>query len=159
MLEVTRAVIDAVGHDRVGIRLSPVTPANGIDDAEPQPLFDYLIRQLAPLGLAYIHVIEGATGGPREVPGRPFDYAAMKAAYRQAGGRGAWMVNNGYDPVLAEDAVASGRADLVAFGKAFISMPDLAARIRHGGPYQGLDKATMYGGGAQGYTDYPTLGG
>ena len=159
MLEVTRAVVDAVGHDRVGIRLSPVTPANGIDDAEPQPLFDYLIRQLAPLGLAYIHVIEGATGGPREVPGRPFDYAAMKAAYRQAGGRGAWMVNNGYDPVLAEDAVASGRADLVAFGKAFISMPDLAARIRHGGPYQGLDKATMYGGGAQGYTDYPTLGG
>ena len=159
MLEVTRAVIDAVGHDRVGIRLSPVTPANGIDDAEPQPLFDYLIRQLAPLGLAYIHVIEGATGGPREVPGRPFDYAAMKAAYRQAGGRGAWMVNNGDDPVLAEDAVASGRADLVAFGKAFISMPDLAARIRHGGPYQGLDKATMYGGGAQGYTDYPTLGG
>ena len=159
MLEVTRAVIDAVGHDRVGIRLSPVTPANGIDDAEPQPLFDYLIRQLAPLGLAYIHVIEGATGGPREVPGRPFDYAAMKAAYRQAGGRGAWMVNNGSDPVLAEDAVASGRADLVAFGKAFISMPDLAARIRHGGPYQGLDKATMYGGGAQGYTDYPTLGG
>ena len=159
MLEVTRAVIDAVGHDRVGIRLSPVTPANGIDDAEPQPLFDYLIRQLAPLGLAYIHVIEGATGGPREVPGRPFDYAAMKAAYRQAGGRGARMVNNGYDPVLAEDAVASGRADLVAFGKAFISMPDLAARIRHGGPYQGLDKATMYGGGAQGYTDYPTLGG
>ena len=159
MLEVTRAVIDAVGHDRVGIRLSPVTPANGIDDAEPQPLFDYLIRQLALLGLAYIHVIEGATGGPREVPGRPFDYAAMKAAYRQAGGRGAWMVNNGYDPVLAEDAVASGRADLVAFGKAFISMPDLAARIRHGGPYQGLDKATMYGGGAQGYTDYPTLGG
>ena len=159
MLEVTRAVIDAVGHDRVGIRLSPVTPANGIDDAEPQPLFDYLIRQLAPLGLAYIHVIEGATGGPREVPGRPFDYAAMKAAYRQAGGRGAWMVNNGYDPVLAEDAIASGRADLVAFGKAFICMPDLAARIRHGGPYQGLDKATMYGGGAQGYTDYPTLGG
>ena len=159
MLEVTRAVIDAVGHDRVGIRLSPVTPANGIDDAEPQPLFDYLIRQLAPLGLAYIHVIEGATGGPREVPGRPYDYAAMEAAYRQAGGRGAWMVNNGYDPVLAEDAVASGRADLVAFGKAFISMPDLAARIRHGGPYQGLDKATMYGGGAQGYTDYPTLGG
>ena len=67
------------------------------------------------------------------------------------------MVNNGYDPVLAEDAIASGRADLVAFGKAFICMPDLAARIRNGGPYQGLDKATMYGGGAKGYTDYPAL--
>ncbi len=158
MLEVTRAVVDAVGHDRVGIRLSPVAPANGIDDAEPQPLFDYLIRQLAPLGLAFIHVIEGATGGPRDVAGRPFDYARFKAAYRQAGGRGAWMVNNGYDPQLAEDAIASGRADLVAFGKAFICMPDLAARMRRGGPYQALDKTTMYGGGARGYIDYPALG-
>ncbi|MFT4194967.1 alkene reductase [Ottowia sp.] len=157
MLEVARAVADAVGHDRVGIRLSPVTPANDIVDADPQPLFDYLVRQLGPLGLAYVHVIEGATGGPRVVDGRPFDYAALKAAYRQAGGRGAWMVNNGYDPALAEEAVASGRADLVAFGKAFISMPDLAERIRRGGPYQGLDRATMYGGGAQGYTDYPPL--
>lgn len=158
MLEVTRAVTDAVGHDRVGIRLSPVTPANDIVDADPQPLFDHLMRQLAPLGLAYVHVIEGATGGPRELPDRPFDYAALKAAYRQAGGRGAWMVNNGYDPLLAQDAIASGRADLVAFGKAFISMPDLTERLRRGGPYQGLDKATMYGGGAKGYTDYPALG-
>ncbi len=157
MLEVTRAVVDAVGHDRVGIRLSPVTPANDIVDADPQPLFDYLLRQLAPLGLAYVHVIEGATGGPREVEGRPFDYAKAKQAYRDAGGRGAWMVNNGYDPRLAEDALASGRADLVAFGKAFICMPDLTERIRRGGPFQGLDKATMYGGGAKGYTDYPAL--
>ena len=158
MLEVTRAVIDAVGHDHVGIRLSPVTPANDIVDADPQPLFDYLLRQLAPLGLAYVHMIEGATGGPREVEGRPFSYARAQQAYRQAGGRAAWMVNNGYDPLMAEDAIASGRADLVAFGKAFISMPDLAERIRRGGPFQGLDKATMYGGGAKGYTDYPTLG-
>ncbi|MCA0326233.1 MAG: alkene reductase [Proteobacteria bacterium] len=158
MLEATRAVVDAVGHDRVGIRLSPVTPANDIDDADPQPLFDYLIRQLAPLGLAYVHVIEGATGGPRALPERPFDYAALKSAYRTAGGRGAWMVNNGYDPVLAQDAIASGRADLVAFGKAFICMPDLTERMRRGGPYQGLDKLTMYGGGAKGYTDYPALG-
>jgi len=156
-LEVARAVADAVGHDRVGIRLSPVTPANDIVDADPQPLFEYLMRQLAPLGLAYVHVIEGATGGPREVEGRPFDYAAMKAAYRSAGGRGAWMVNNGYDPALAEDAIASGRADLVAFGKSFICMPDLAERIRRGGPWAELDKSTMYGGGAKGYTDYPAL--
>ena len=157
MLEVARAVCDAVGHERVGIRLSPVTPANDIVDADPQPLFDYLLRQLATLGLAYVHVIEGATGGPREVEGRPFDYAALQVAYRQAGGRGAWMVNNGYDLTLAEDAIDSGRADLVAFGKAFISMPDLTERMRRGGPYQALDKATMYGGGAKGYTDYPAL--
>ncbi|MDO5624373.1 MAG: alkene reductase [Pseudomonadota bacterium] len=158
MLEVTRAVIDAVGADRVGIRLSPVTPANDITDADPQPLFDYLIRQLAKLGLAYIHIIEGATGGPREIEDRPFDYAALKAAYRDAGGQGAWMVNNGYTPDMAEAAIASGHADLVAFGKAFISMPDLATRIRHGGPYQALDKTTLYGGSAKGYTDYPALG-
>ncbi len=157
MWEATRAVTDAAGHDRVGIRLSPVTPANDIVDADPQPLFDHLIRQLAPLGLAYVHVIEGATGGQRELPDRPFDYAALKAAYRHAGGRGAWMVNNGYDPLLAQDAITSGRADLVAFGKAFISMPDLTERLRRGGPYQGLDKATLYGGGARGYTDYPAL--
>ena len=157
MLEVARAVCDAVGADRVGIRLSPVTPANDIVDADPQPLFAHLMRQLAPLGLAYIHVIEGATGGPREVEGRPFDYAALKAAYRAAGGRGAWMVNNGYDPRTAEAALASGHADLVSFGKAFVSMPDLAERIRRGGPYQGLDRASLYGGGAQGYVDYPAL--
>ena len=102
-------------------------------------------------------MIEGAAGGRREVEGRPSDYAAMKTAYRLAGGRGAWMVNNGYDPRTAEAALASGHADLVSFGKAFISMPDLAERIRRGGPYQGLDRATLYGGGAQGYIDYPAL--
>jgi N-ethylmaleimide reductase len=156
-LEVTRAVADAVGHDRVGLRLSPVSPANGIDETDAQPLYDYLMRQLGALGLAYIHVVEGATGGPREVAGRPFDFAAMKAAYRQAGGRGAWMVNNGYHPQLAAQTIASGAADLVSFGKAFISMPDLTERIRRQGPYQGLDKDTMYGGEAKGYTDYPRL--
>lgn len=157
MLEVTRAIVDAVGHDRVGLRLSPVTPANGISEPEPQPLYDYLMRQLAPMGLAYLHVIEGATGGPRDVEGQPFDYAAMKATYREAGGRSAWMVNNGYDGALAEEVISSGAADLVAFGKAFISMPDLTERLRRGGPFAPLDKATMYGGGAQGYTDYPAL--
>ena len=157
MLEVTRAVADAVGAERTGLRISPVTPANDIVDTDPQPLFRHLVRALATLPLAYIHVIEGATGGPREVEGRPFDYAAMKASYRHAGGRGAWMVNNGYDGAMAAAAIESGRADLVAFGKAFISMPDLTERMRRGGPYQGLDKATMYGGGAAGYTDYPAL--
>ncbi|GAD21265.1 alkene reductase [Acidovorax sp. MR-S7] len=157
MLEVTRAVADAVGPGRVGIRLSPVTPANDIVDDDPQPLFDYLARQLAPLGLAYIHVIEGATGGPRDVEGRPFDYAAFKAAYRNAGGKGAWMVNNGYDAATAQEAVASGRADMVAFGRAFISTPDLVERLRRGADFNAWDSKTFYGGGEKGYTDYPTL--
>ncbi len=157
LLEVTRAVVDAIGGGKVGIRLSPVTPANDIVDADPQPLFDYVIRQLAPLGLAYVHVIEGSTGGPRELADRPFDYEAIKAAYREAGGKGAWMVNNAYDRALALDAVASGRADIVAFGKAFISNPDLVERLRQDAPLNAWDQSTFYGGGEKGYTDYPTL--
>jgi N-ethylmaleimide reductase len=156
LLEVTRAITGAIGGGRTGIRLSPVTPANDAFDADPQPLFDYVIRELATLNLAYIHIIEGATGGPRDVPERPFDYAALKAAYRAAGGKGAWMVNNGYDLAMADQAVQDG-ADLVAFGKAYIANPDLVRRLREGAPLNTPDKATFYGGGAKGYTDYPAL--
>ena len=156
LLEVVRAITSAIGGGRTGIRLSPVTPANDVYDPDPQPLFDYLIRQLATLNLAYIHIIEGATGGPRELPERPFDYAALKTTYRTAGGKGAWMVNNGYDKELAVQAVANG-ADLVAFGKPYIANPDLVRRLREDAPLNTPDKATFYGGGAKGYTDYPAL--
>jgi len=156
MLEVVRAVAAEVGGGRTGLRISPVTPANDINDPDPQPLFEHLVRELGPLGLAYVHVVEGATGGPREIADRPFDYPALKAAYRNAGGKGAWMVNNGYDKALAEQAVAHG-ADLVAFGKLFISNPDLVRRLRDNAPLQPADKSTFYGGGAKGYTDYPAL--
>ncbi|CAN5503490.1 alkene reductase [soil metagenome] len=156
LLEVTRAVVDAIGGGKTGIRLSPVTPANDVHDADAQALFTYVVQQLATLNLAYLHIIEGATGGPREIADRPFDYEALKAAYRTAGGRGAWMVNNGYDKPMAETAVAEGD-DLVAFGRPFISNPDLVRRIREGAAFAPIDKATMYGGGAKGYTDYPTL--
>ena len=156
LLEVTRAVTNAVGGGRTGIRLSPVTKANDINDADPQPLFDYVVRELAAMNLAYIHIIEGDTGGARELAERPFDYAALKAAYRQAGGKGAWMVNNGYDQKLAETAVKDGD-DLVAFGKLYIANPDLVARIKQGGPFNAGNQKTWYGGGAEGYTDYPAL--
>ena len=158
LMEVVRAVTGAIGGGRTGIRLSPVTPANDIVDADPQPLFDHVARELGPLGLAYVHVIEGATGGPRELPERPFDYAAFKAAYRAAGGTGAWMVNNGYDLALAQQALTGG-ADLVAFGRPFIANPDLVARLQAGGPFNTPDRSTFYGGGEKGYTDYPTLAG
>ncbi len=156
MLEVVRAVTGAVGGGRTGIRLSPVTPANDAFDADPQPLFEYLVKQLATLNLAYIHVIEGATGGPRDLAERPFDYVALKAAYRSAGGKGAWMVNNGYDKALAEQAVKDG-ADLIAFGRPYIANPDLVRRLREDAPLNTPDKTTFYGGGARGYTDYPAL--
>jgi len=156
LLEVAQAVSAAIGGGRTGIRLSPVTPANDVLDADPQPLFEHVVRQLAPLGLAYLHLIEGATGGARELADRPFDYAALRASYRAAGGQGAWMVNNGYDLVLAQSALQSG-ADLVAFGKAYIANPDLVARLQQGGPFNEPDRSSFYGGGAKGYTDYPAL--
>ena len=156
LLEVVRAVTGAIGGGRTGIRLSPVTPSNDADDANPQPLFEHVVKQLAKLGLAYIHIVEGATGGARELPERPFDYAALKAAYRAEGGKGAWMVNNGYDQTMAEHAVKDG-ADLVAFGKPYIANPDLVARLRRHAPLNQADPTTFYGGGAKGYTDYQTL--
>lgn len=156
LLEATRAVTGAIGGGRTGIRLSPVTPANDAFDSDPQPLFDYVVRQLAALNLAYIHIIEGATGGPRDLPERPFDYAALKAAYRTAGGKGAWMVNNSYDKALAEEAVKNG-ADLVAFGRPYIANPDLVERLRADAALNTPDKSTFYGGREKGYTDYPAL--
>ncbi len=155
-IEIVRAVTDAIGGGRTGIRLSPVTPAGDVHDTDPQPLFEYVVRQLAALNLAFVHIIEGSTGGPRELADRPFDYAALKRAYRMAGGKGAWMVNNGYDKALAEKAVAEG-ADLVAFGRPFIANPDLVRRLREDAPMNTPDQATFYGGGVKGYTDYQTL--
>jgi N-ethylmaleimide reductase len=157
LLEVVRAVTGAIDGGRTGIRLSPVTLANDAFDPDPQPLFDYVVRELAEFNLAYIHIIEGTTGGARELPDRPFDYIGLHRAYRAAGGKGAWMVNNGLDKALAEQALRDG-ADLVAFGRPFIANPDLVARLRKGGPFNEGDRSTYYGGGAKGYTDYPTLG-
>jgi N-ethylmaleimide reductase len=156
LLEVMRAVVEEVGAGRTGIRLSPVTPANDIRDDDPQPLFDYVMRHLAPLSLAYIHIVEGATGGARHLEDRPFDYRLMRRAYHAAGGTGAWMVNNDYGKELADEALADG-ADLVAFGRLYISNPDLVERLRTGASLNEPDKRTFYGGGAEGYTDYPVM--
>jgi N-ethylmaleimide reductase len=157
--EVMQAVVAEIGGARTGIRLSPVTPANDASDDAPQPLFTHVVQALAPLGLAFVHVIEGSTGGPRDHQQgpSPFDYAALRQAYRAAGGQAAWMVNNGYDLPLANQALTEG-ADLVAFGRPFIANPDLGARLKQGGPFNTLDRATLYGGGDAGYTNYPTLG-
>ena len=159
LLEVLEAVTKEVGRGRTGIRISPVTPLGDSSDPEPQPLFTYVVEKLAAHNLAYVHIIEGATGGPRDFQQgeKPFDYAALRAAYRQAGGKAAWMVNNAYDQILAETAIANGHADLVAFGKLFLANPDLVKRLRERAEFNQPDEATFYGGGAKGYTDYPTL--
>jgi N-ethylmaleimide reductase len=150
MREVAKAVADEVGAERTGIRISPVTPANDISDSNPQPLFDHIVDGLNALKLIYIHVIEGATGGPRDVA--PFDYASLRKRFS-----GTYIANNGYDLALANKVLAANEADLIAFGKLFISNPDLVERLKRGGELNTPDKATFYGGGAKGYTDYPAL--
>ena len=159
LFEVVDAITAEIGAGRTAIRLSPVTPANDASDPDPQPLFDYVVRKLAAYGLAYVHIVEGATGGARDFQqgAKPFDYDALKAAYRDAGGTGAWMGNNGYDKALAEKAVADGHADLVAFGKLFIANPDLVRRLREGLPLNTPDSSTFYGGTEKGYIDYPAV--
>ena len=159
LTEVVDAVTQAIGASRTGIRISPVTPANDASDPQPQPLFDYVIRQLAKHKLSYIHVIEGATGGARDFQqgDKPFDYNALRQAYQQAGGQAVWMANNSYDGPLAEDTIANGQADMIAFGKPFIANPDLVRRLREKAPLNTPDVSTFYGGGDAGYLDYPTL--
>jgi len=152
MLEVAQAVAAEAGANRTGIRISPVTPANDISDSNPQPLFDHIVDGLSALKLVYLHVVEGATGGPRD--NAPFDYASLRKRFA-----GAYMANNGYDVELAAKVLAANSADLIAFGKPFISNPDLVERLKTGAPLNDWDKATFYGGGAKGYTDYPALGG
>ncbi len=151
LAEVMAAVCDGIGGERVGVRLSPVSPANGISDSDPRRLYDHVIARLNAIAPAYIHVIEGATGGPRDVD-PAFDFTALRRAFR-----GTYIANNGYDRGLAAQALAAGTADLVAFGKPFIANPDLVERLRHGAALNPPDKATFYGGGAKGYVDYPEL--
>jgi N-ethylmaleimide reductase len=150
-LEVTEAVVKVWGGGRVGIRLSPVSPANDMAGAadDAQPLYEHIVAGLQRLGLGYIHVIEGATQGPRD--NLAFDYAAVRRLFT-----GLYMANNNYDLALAEEMVREGRADLIAFGRPFITNPDLVERLRTGIPLApSSDKTHWYGGGAEGYTDYP----
>lgn len=152
LLEVLQAVTEEIGAGRTGVRLSPMTTFTAPLDSDPQTLYGYVVEKLAPLGLAYLHVIEGETGGTRTPEDKEFDYAALHRAFP-----GTWMLNNGYSRELAVDTVANGKADLIAFGRPFISTPDLVRRLREDKPLNELRADKLYGGGAEGYTDYPTL--
>ncbi len=149
-LEIVKAVSEEIGGNATGIRLSPVTPSNDARDSSPASIYFPLVCQLNQFKLAYIHVIEGSTGGERDFQG--FDYHGLRKEFK-----GSWIVNNGYDLELANKAVSSGYADLVAFGRLYISNPDLAERFRTHSRLNEFDKSTFYGGNDKGYTDYPQL--
>jgi N-ethylmaleimide reductase len=147
-LEAVDAVLKVWPATRVGFRMAPVSPANDIADSNPTALFGALVDALGERNLAYIHVVEGAIQGRRD--NAPFDYLPLRRAFS-----GAYIANNGYTRAMAIEAVNESRADMIAFGRAFISNPDLVERLRTDAPLAEGDRATYYGGSAKGYTDYP----
>ncbi|MFQ8431094.1 alkene reductase [Amaricoccus sp. W119] len=149
--EVVATVSEAIGADRVGVRLSPFSHANGVEIDGAEELYSRAIERISAYGLAYLHLVEGETGGERSLPD-PEAIARLRALFK-----GVYIANNGYDREMAIDAVESGAADAVAFGKLFISNPDLVERLRRDAPLNAPDRDTFYGGGAKGYTDYPFL--
>ncbi|WP_426217769.1 alkene reductase [Pseudomonas sp. DWRC2-2] len=150
LLEVAAAVTDEIGADRTGVRLSPVSPANGVSTQHPQSDFEYIVEQLNTLNLVYLHVVEGATGGPRDIV--PFDFGALRQRFKNT-----YIANNGYDLELATSRVDEDKADLIAFGRPFVSNPDLVERFKTRAPLSPLNPVTLYGGGAEGYIDYPSF--
>lgn len=150
LLEVTAAVVEEIGADRTGIRISPVSPANGVSSTDPQTQFDYVVDQLDALGLVYLHVVEGATGGPRDVAS--FDFGSLRRRFNNT-----YIANNGYDLSLATARLNDNKADLIAFGRPFIGNPDLVERLKTDAALSAFDPSTLYGGSAAGYIDYPTL--
>lgn len=156
-LEVTEAVVRAWSSERVGFRLSPYGVANGSGDDDPAALYTHVIERLAPLGLAYLHLVEprasGAGRADVDHQGVPSAAALFRIAWP-----GVLIAAGNFTPALAEQALAGGVVDAVAFGRHFISNPDLPARIRHGMPLAPYDRATFYSDGARGYTDYLPAG-
>ena len=151
LMEVTDAVVKVWGGERVGIRLSPLSTFGDIADSNPEALYTHVVKELNRFNLVYLHLIEGDTGGERELPGG-FDPQILHRLFN-----GMYMANNGYDLNMALAARDGKKADLIAFGRPFISNPDLVERLRTGAPLATPDPATMYGGGAAGYIDYPSL--
>lgn len=150
LMEVTKAVVSAIGADKVGLRLSPVNPFNDMKDSNPQAVFNYVTEQLNQFNLAYLHVVEGGIHGGGVAD--PFDFAAMRKLCKSP-----YMANLSYDKARGNAAIASGHADAVAYGVPFISNPDLVERFRKDAPLNEADSSSFYGGTEKGYIDYPTL--
>lgn len=150
LLEVTRAVVDTIGADKVGVRLSPVNPFNDMKDSNPQAVFNYVADALNQFNLAYLHAVEGGIHGGGESD--PFDFDAFRKHFK-----GAYMANLSYDKARGNAAVQSGHADVIAYGVPFIANPDLVERFKQDAPLNEADSKTFYGGTEKGYTDYPQL--
>ncbi|MDH2432076.1 alkene reductase [Pokkaliibacter sp. MBI-7] len=156
LLEVVDAIADEIGAARVGVRLTPMGRFMGMGDRSPLTTFGVIADQLSERGLAYLHLVEPAMVGvekdPQHDPAWDYLILTMRTRYR-----GVLILAGGYDQASAEKALAEGRADIIAFGRPFISNPDLPLRFRLGAALNSSDASLYFGGGAQGYTDYPPL--
>lgn len=150
LLEVVQAVVETMGADRVGVRLSPVNPFNDMRDSQPQQTFDAVAQALSAFHLAYLHVVEGGIHGGGE--SESFDFVRMRKLFE-----GGYIANLGYDKDRGNAAIASGHADAVAYGVPFIANPDLVNRFAQNAALNAADASTFYGGTEHGYTDYPFL--
>lgn len=151
LAEVVDAVVGVWGPGRVGVRISPFSNANNVGlDSHTPALFAQVVEVLNARPLAFVHMVEGQTGGARDWPEGALEAlrSAIKAPY---------IANNGYSREMAIEAVASGTAAAVAFGRPFIANPDLPARLAANSPLNPLRPELLYGGGPEGYTDYPSL--
>ena len=148
LMEVTKAVVAVAGCDKVGVRLSPASPFNDMYDSQPQALFNFVAESLNQFNLAYLHVVEGGMGGDTVV----FDFAEMRKHFKSS-----YMANFGYDKARGNAAIASGHADVIAYGVPFIANPDLVERYKINASLNAPKPDLFYGGDEKGYTDYPFL--
>jgi N-ethylmaleimide reductase len=152
LFDALEAAIEVWGPDRVGLRLSPLGTFNDVGDDEPDMLFRHIVETLNPYGIAYLHIINPAASpeaDPRAIP----IMNMIREKYR-----GNLVVAGGFEHETAQAWIEHGQADAIAFGRKFIANPDLPERLRKNARLNPDDPATYYGGGAKGYTDYPSLG-
>ena len=154
--EVIEAVAKVFPSERIGVRLSPYGTFNDMSDSDPVALFAAAIDKLNPYKLAYVHMIEPRStnaGGNDEVyEDAPLTSEIFRQAYT-----GKFISAGGYDQAMGEETLEAGIADAVAYGRLYISNPDLVERFKKNAPLNPYDRATFYGGAEVGYTDYPTL--
>lgn len=156
LMEVVEAVREVWGADRVGVRLSPLGSFNDIGDDEPESIFGYIAQRLSEYRLAYLHVINPAAAAI-EKSIEPDPRALRMVALMREKYRGTLILGGGFDHDSAEAWLEQGKADLIAFGRKFLANPDLPERFRSRAQLNADDPSTYYGGGAKGYTDYPSL--
>ena len=156
LLEVVDAVTQVWNKHRVGVRLSPYGTFNDMSDSDPVALFTYVLKQLSARSIAYVHMIEPRATGAGGSDAVAHDAPSTSQLFRKAFS-GVFISAGGYQPESAQQAVQSGDVDAVAFGRYFISNPDLPERIQSGAALTKYNRATFYGGAEKGYTDYPYL--